>query len=236
MSRLIVKPHNPGRSRAMTVGLVVAALLTGWGLFEYGRSRAGYDVIAAQQEQMAMTGRIDQQQKEIASLREEKAILDRSVQIDRKAYKELETTVTSLQAQIAEFKGQLAFYRGIVSPNDAQQGLRVDSFEVTANGVENGYRYKLVLTQVLKNDRLARGKVSVDIEGLEDGQNKVLSLQDLTSDANKNLAFNFKYFQNFEGDLKLPTRFVPLRAVVRVELSGSADKIEKVFDWPQEEV
>jgi len=235
MSRLVVTPHRPWRNRALIAGLALLTVLSGWGLFEYGRSRAGFDTVAAQQAQAELRQQADELERQLTQLREEKAVLERSIQIDRQAYKELEGTVNGLQGEIAEHKSELAFYRGIVSPREAQQGLRVESFEIAPNGTANGFRYKLVLTQVLKSDRLARGKATLEVEGLENGQNKVLALHQLVGDKSKDFNFNFKYFQNFEGDLTLPANFVPLRIVVKVDPYGSADKVEKIFEWPVEE-
>ncbi len=224
------------RNRAMLAALVVAILLSGWGLFEYGRYRAGFDTLTAQQEQGQLNRQNTELQQEIVTLREEKAILERSIQIDRQAYKALEATVGGLQAEISEYKSELAFYRGIVSPKDAQQGLRVENFEIAANGVENGFRYKLVLTQVLKSDRLARGRASFEVEGLQEGQNKTLLQHEVSADAIKFFSFNFKYFQNFEGDMTLPAGFIPLRVVVKVDpVGGGVDKVEKIVEWPVEE-
>ncbi|MEW6646403.1 MAG: DUF6776 family protein [Pseudomonadota bacterium] len=235
MSRLVVTPHRPWRMRLVIGGLVIGAVLSGWGLFEYGRYRAGFDTLTAQQEQGELNRQNAELHQEIVALREEKAVLERSIQIDRQAYKALEATVGGLQAEIAEYKSELAFYRGIVSPKDAQQGLRVESFDVAANGVENSFRFKLVLTQVLKSDRLARGRATFEVEGLQEGQNKTLLQHEVTTDATKFFTFNFKYFQNFEGDLTLPAGFIPLRVVVKLDPSGGADKVEKIVEWPVEE-
>lgn len=236
MTRLVVTPHRPWHFRLVIGGLLLAAVLSGWGLFEYGRYRAGFDTMAAQQEQGELNRQNAELHQEIVTLREEKAMLERSIQIDRQAYKALEATVGGLQAEIADFKSELAFYRGIVSPKDAQQGLRVETFEISANGVENSFRYKLVLTQVLKSDRLARGRASFEVEGLQDGQNKTLLMHEVSAEATKFFNFNFKYFQNFEGDLTLPAGFIPLRVVVKVDpAGGSADKVEKIVEWPVEE-
>lgn len=236
MSRLVVTTHRPWRLRLVIAGLVLAALLSGWGLFEYGRYRAGYDTLTAQQEQGQLNQQNAELHQEIVTLREEKAVLERSIQIDRQAYKALEATVGGLQAEISEYKSELAFYRGIVSPKDAQQGLRVEAFELAANGVESSFRYKLVLTQVLKSDRLARGRATFEVEGLLDGQNKTLLQHEVSTDATKFFTFNFKYFQNFEGDLTLPAGFIPLRVVIKVDpTGGNADKVEKIVEWPVEE-
>ncbi|GAB4292234.1 MAG: hypothetical protein Kow0096_06970 [Thiohalomonadaceae bacterium] len=235
MTRLVVTPHRPWRMRLVIGGLVIGAVLSGWGLFEYGRYRAGFDTLTAQQEQGELNRQNAELHQEIVALREEKAVLERSIQIDRQAYKALEATVGGLQAEIAEYKSELAFYRGIVSPKDAQQGLRVESFDIAANGVENSFRFKLVLTQVLKSDRLARGRATFEVEGLQEGQNKTLLQHEVTTDATKFFTFNFKYFQNFEGDLTLPAGFIPLRVVVKLDPSGGADKVEKIVEWPVEE-
>ncbi|PKM46715.1 MAG: hypothetical protein CVV05_03310 [Gammaproteobacteria bacterium HGW-Gammaproteobacteria-1] len=236
MSRLVVTSHRPWRNRALAAGLALATVLSGWGLFEYGRSRAGFDTLTAQQQQTQLSQRNAELMQEIVTLREEKAVLERSIQIDRQAYKALESTVGGLQADISEYKSELAFYRGIVSPKDAQQGLRVEAFDIAPNGVENGFRYKLVLTQVLKSDRLARGRASFEVEGLQDGQNKTLLMHEVNAEAIKFFSFNFKYFQNFEGDLTLPAGFIPLRVVVKVDpTGGNADKVEKIVEWPVEE-
>jgi hypothetical protein len=236
MTRLVVTPHRPWHFRLVIGGLLLAAVLSGWGLFEYGRYRAGFDTMAAQQEQGELNRQNAELHQEIVTLREEKAMLERSIQIDRQAYKALEATVGGLQAEIADFKSELAFYRGIVSPKDAQQGLRVETFEISANGVENSFRYKLVLTQVLKSDRLARGRATFEVEGLLDGQNKTLLQHEVSADATKFFTFNFKYFQNFEGDLTLPAGFIPLRVVIKVDpAGGNTDKVEKIVEWPVEE-
>lgn len=235
MTRLVVTSHRPERHRVLWAAALVVLSLSGWGLFEYGRYRAGYDLVAVGQKQAELQRQTAALQQEVVALREEKAILERSIQIDRQAYKGLEATVGALQAEISDYKSELAFYRGIISPTEAQQGFRVESFDITPGATETSFRYKLVLTQVLKSDRLARGKVSFEVEGLHDGQAKTLQQHEVSADAVKVFNFNFKYFQNFEGDLTLPSGFIPLRVVVKVDLVGSSDKVEKIVEWPVEE-
>lgn len=239
MTRLIIKPHRPGRMRLLAGALVMGVFVAGWGLFEYGRTRAGFDALAAQQEQERLLRLNTELQQENGSLREEKAMLERNIQIDGQACREQLATVSELHDEIAACKGELAFYQNILSPQEAQQGLRVESFDILPSSQPYGYRYKLVLTQLFKSDRLARGKVSLEFAGRAGGKERVLSLGEVTADKNKAVAFNFKYFQNIEGDVRLPAGFIPQRVVVRVEFSGGSDKTEKLeksFNWPTGEV
>jgi len=233
--RLIVRPHRPWRGRLLAVAGVVVVLLSGWGLFEYGRYRAGFDAAAAQHMLKNLTYENAVMQRNLQRLREEKTVLERGVQIDGQACKVLEATVNSLQAELADYKSDLTFYRGIVSPKEAQQGLRVEAFDIIANTAENSFHFKLVLAQVLKEERQAKGQALFEIEGLQDNQAVSLPQQKVLQDGNSAFAFNFKYFQNFEGILTLPEGFIPLRVVVKLEPGNKAEKLEKILDWPTEQ-
>jgi hypothetical protein len=94
----------------------------------------------------------------------------------------------------------------------------------------------VVLTQVLKNDRMAVGQVKLKIEGLMNGQPRTLNLDAISEKSVKELNYRFKYFQSLEGDLVLPKGFQPLRAMVQIQPGGRTnDMIEKTIDWPTEE-
>ncbi len=231
---LVVKSHHPWRIR-IVIGLVAAALLfVGWSLFEYGRFSAGYDSVEATHEHKVLLGHVDDLEHQIESLREEKAVLERAAQIERKAYDELDTTLKVLQAEILELKQELAFYRGIVSPRDAAHGLHLQRFKIESNGKPGGYRYKVILTQVLKNNETARGVVRIKIEGIRDGKPSELTLAQVSEKGVKELDYRFKYFQNMEGDIQLPGDFKPQRVTISVNPRNrrNQEPLEKTFDWP----
>lgn len=236
MSQLIVKAHRPWFWPLIVILSILAFVLIGWGLFEYGRYQAGFDIENARQTKENLQQLNSDLEQRNTRLREEKAILERTTQVERQAYKELEGTVAGLHNEIAELKSDLDFYRGIVSPREASQGLNIERFDLNANAGAASYHYKLVLTQVLKNNTVTRGSVSLQVEGSQDGQLKSLSLEEVTADKKKSLAFRFKYFQNFEGDILLPEGFVPARLIIKVNPKGRRQPtIEKVIDWPAEE-
>lgn len=173
---LVVKAHHPWRSRILLVLAVVGLALMAWSVFEYGRFSAGYDSIEASQEHKVLLNHVDELEEQIEKLREEKAVLERAAQIERKAYDELDTTLKVLQAEILELKEELAFYRGIVSPRDASHGLHLQRFKIEPSGKTRSFRYKVILTQVLKNDSTARGVIHINIEGTQKDQHVVLEI------------------------------------------------------------
>jgi hypothetical protein len=232
---MVVKPHSPWRARLMLVLLVGANLLLCWGLYEYGRYRAGYDFVSAQQENVKLKNLTEEVKRQNGQLREQMAVVQRSGQIEHAAYKQVEGTVKGLQDEIAELKSELTFYRGIMAPHDNSRGLHIQRFDLDRNATQHSFHYKLVLTQVLKNDRVIRGRVKLTIEGAKNGKLTELALSDVTHDSVKELSFRFKYFQNLEGDIVLPKGFVPVRVHIDVDPYGRHSSVEKVFDWPAEE-
>lgn len=233
---LVVKPHSPWKTRLVVVLSITALAVAGWSLFEYGRYRAGFDQADAIREHDGLVKAKERLQKQVEHLREKKAVLERASQIDHQANADLQGNLKNLQDEILELKEELAFYRGIVSPRDTSPGLRLQSFHVEPTGQARRYRFTVVLTQVLKNDTVIRGRVRLSIDGLQQGLQKELSLDDVTAKNVKELPYKFKYFQNIEGDLLLPKGFTAQRVTVQVLPRGRGrDKIEQTFDWPAEE-
>jgi hypothetical protein len=178
-------------------------------------------------------GQIAELEQQHSALREQSAVLERSGQIERQAYKQLEGAVTGLQDEILELKGELAFYRGIVSPDDASKGLNLQNFELSSGPLSRQYHYKVVLTQVLNNGNVVRGNMRFEVAGLEQGEQKSYSLEQLSDSKDKDgLEFKFKYFQIIEGDLMLPEGFEPIKVNLMVTPKSSTHKkLTQAFDW-----
>lgn len=233
---LVVKPHHPWKTRLLGLLIILALGIGGWSLFEYGRFSAGFDSSEAHQRSAAWEEKKSSLEDSITQLRAEKAVLERASQIEREAYGELDGTLRQLQSEILELKEELAFYRGIVSPRDAARGLRLQNVKLESNGQPQGYRYKVILTQVLKNDRVAYGRVNFTVEGILNGVSTNLDISELTEKSVKELNYRFTYFQSLEGNIKLPKGFQPIR--VRLEIlpwGRHEDEILKSINWPIKE-
>ena len=232
---LVVKAHRPWKSKFVWFLIILVLLISGWTLFDYGRFFAGYDSRETAGEISGLLQVQEHLEKRIERLREDKALLERAAQIERKAYKELDTTLKVLQGEILELKEELAFYRGIVSPKDSRLGLYLQNIFLTRNGETRTYRYKIVLTQVLKNSRLITGRVKLKFDGLLNGEPKILDLKKVRL-KRKDLSYRFKYFQNIEGAEEFPEGFSLLRVIVQILPRGrQRDMIEKTIEWTFEE-
>ena len=233
---LVVKAHRPWKSKFIWGLVLFILIVSGWTLFDYGRFLAGYDSRESESEIDSLFKTQKNLEQSIENLREDKAVLQRAAQIERKAYNELDTTLKVLQAEILEHKEELAFYRGIVSPKDSSSGLYLQKFFLSQNGESRGYRYKVVLTQVLKNSRLITGKIKLQFDGLLNGESKILELKEVTAKKVRELSYRFKYFQNVEGAVEFPEGFSLLRVKVQILPRGrQRDMIEKTIEWTFEE-
>ncbi len=228
--QLVVREHSPWKQYVVIFVLLLLAIVGGYALYKYGLSRAGHDFESLTLEREFLQTEISRLETELAEQRDQAVALQRSSEIDKQAYREVDESLRSLQSEILELKEEVAFYRSIVAPRESAKGLRIQRFKIEANRQPRSYRYKLVLTQVIKHSRITRGSVELNIEGLQNGQQHVLNLKQVESAKLDKLSFRFKYFQNFEGDMLLPEGFVPSRVLLKVV--SNRVTIEKTFDWP----
>jgi len=225
--------HSPLRLWLTRAALVILAAVGGYLVYEFGRIQAGYDLVDAVSDRRAYEQRIDGLDDEIGALKEQIALLETHRDIDREAYREVEASLTELQAKIQEQRDAIAFYRGIVSPADGNKGLRVQDMKLTRGKKEREYNIRLVLVQALKHDRKVTGNVNLTIEGDLDGVEKTFSYAELLpEEAEAVWAFSFRYFQDFNRQVVLPDGFTPQRVKVEVESkTHSISSIEEIFAW-----
>lgn len=227
---LVVKHHSPVQRWGIWIGGALLIFGAGWGLFVYGKMTAGFDQIESSGVEQRLETTIESLKNERIALRDQIALLERSNQMDKQAYVEVDSSLKSLQEEILELREQVSFYRGIVAPKESSAGLRIERLEMSGSAEERLYHYELVLTQVLKNQRTVRGNAFIDVEGLQNGRPKTLKLGSIAVAGKKDLGFKFRYFQKFKGDLVFPDGFVPRSVNVTVRASNKKS-IESSYEW-----
>jgi len=231
--QLVVKPHRPGRARVLAGAIVVAVLVAGYVLFEFGRHEGGFDTLEARSQHQGLQTRIAELSAENEELRQKVALLETSRGVDREAYSQVEGTLGDLQRQLQEQREELDFYRTIVTPSDGQSGLRIQELSLSPGAQASAFRLHLVLVQAAQHDQVISGVVNLSVDGAQAGKPVSYALGRLVSDADAvPMGFSFRYFQNLEAELLLPDGFVPERVNVEVTPSGKQAKvIRQSFDW-----
>lgn len=231
--------HSPqqlhSRGRVIVTRVLLGALVVGAGylVFEFGRIQANYNIVDTTRERQAFEDRIAGLQSEIESLKQEVALLETHREVDREAYREVEESLTALQAKIQEQTDAIAFYRGIVSPEDNAAGLRVQDLRLSRGETERQYHVRLVLVQSLQHDRKVSGDVNLVVEGEQGGETATYSFGQLLPDeASASWPFSFRYFQDFDRAILLPDGFTPERITIEVRSrTRSISSIEKSYSW-----
>ena len=229
-TQLVVKNHNPVQFMIVIAVIIIAAVVGGWYLMNTGRTQAGFDFSYLEKEYEQLKSQHETLVNENRSLREQVVSLKQGGKIEEQAYGEVRDSLTGLQDEILELKEEVAFYRSIVTPGESSKGLRIQKFDVESTGQKRGYRYKLVLTQVIKNKYLTKGNVDIVIEGVHGVEPRELLLTDVSTSKSKSLPFKFKYSQSFEGDILLPEDFIASR--VKLNIKSNRANIEKIVKWP----
>jgi cell division protein FtsB len=225
--------QGPGLSAGMRAAVVVAIVVGAYLIFEFGRIQANYNIVDAVLEQQSYESRIDGLEDKIADLKQQIALLETHREIEREAYHEVETNLTDLQRKIQEQRDAIAFYRGIVSPQDGGRGLQVQDLKLTRGKDERHYNLRLVLVQVMQHDRSVKGEVDFTLEGVQDGVATTYKLEQLLPvDSDSSWPFSFRYFQDFDRELILPDGFMPEKINVEVvSRTKSIASVKQSFDW-----
>jgi cell division protein FtsB len=211
--------HSPRQIWTTRIVVFVLAAVCGYLIFEFGRIQADYNVVDAVRERQTYVQRIAKLEREIVSLKEEVALLETHRDIDREAYRDVEASLTTLQAK--------------VSPEDGRSGFRVQNLKLTRGKVEQSYDIRLVLVQSMQHDRKVSGEVSLSVEGVQDGVETNYSYsQLLPDDADGDWLFSFRYFQDFNRQIILPDGFTPERIKIEVRSkTRSIASIEESYSW-----
>lgn len=236
-SKLVVKTHAPRRAALLWVLIAVLVGAAGYGMYEFGRHRGGFDRLQAFQEEGRLWKQIVELRSANTALREKIAMLETSKDIDSEAYSQVEQDLLELQKQLQQQREELAFYQGIVLPSDGVAGLRIQRFEVFRGPESSLYRVKLVLVQAIKHDRVVSGVVDLSVSGAKDGEPVSYALGELipAGTDRSELKFRFRYFQDLEREVILPEGFLPNRVTVEVRPSQrSARILRESFAWEEQ--
>ncbi len=234
--RLVVRNHAPGRRALLIAGavlLVVAALLV---VFEWGRSRAGFDGAAARSERAALNDRIAALEEELRAARLKLAMYDTDAAGQNRERNELSRTIGELQAEVARLTSDVAFYRGVVEERTSGDVVKVQQFQVKAGGSAREFVLRLVLGRPLRPEDLISGRVRIVIEGTgADGAAASLDLAQLSDVASGELPFNLRYVETLEQTVTLPQGFTPARSTVQLVPSRKgAKEVRETFLWTVE--
>ena len=210
-------PHGHGVAYALIAVFALALAFGGWGLW---RTLA------------PAPGNAHAQAARIAELEQRVATLSRSDQISRDANRDLQSTLADRDEEIASLRADVAFYERFVGATGQRHGLAVHDLKLQAQDAQV-WKFTATLTQNLTRGAVSSGRLTVAVEGSVGGRMQKADWATLRQQADAGgLPYSFKYFQQVEGDLLLPSGMKPVRVVVRLQPAGGA-AVEQSFTWAE---
>ena len=175
-------------------------------------------------------------EQQTVSQEDELARLRIGAEIDRQALEEVRLTVVEKERELAALSKEIGFYQELMSNSTAERGLTFHGLSLTREGLENKYRYKLVLKQLASRHNLLTVGIKMSVQGERDGELVTVDFSQISSTFKQaEEMVKFRYFVNFEGLVDLPEGFDPATVNVFARRVGTSQKIETALPWQVED-
>ena len=234
--RLIVVPHRPHFWPILSLVVLALVISAGFVSYRFGGLHAADQLARQDRELMLGATELGYCIKDSEQLRFDVANLKLQSQMDKAAAEEVRSEVVRLRGELALAEENVSFYRGLLSPSEDKQGLSIGDIVLTAS--EMGLvQYRVVMQQAALNHRFLKGTLRITVVGLRGENTVTLLLRELDDNVDSDdLKMGFKYFQVFEGWMKLPNNFSPVRIELTAKTSGKKPQtVSGQYDWLVEE-
>jgi hypothetical protein len=230
--KLVVTTYAPTR-RWVTIVLLVLLIAGGiYGMFEFGRYRAGFDAPNAWKERHKLEAEIEAREATIQELRAKVAQLESSTVGQTREREEVQRTIGDLQAQVARANQELAFFRGIVTQNANSAEVKIQQARMVATAAANKFRIRVSLVQPMKPDTVVSGVVILSVDGEVDGKPGRADFATLSGGKRREIPFTFRFLENIEEEITLPPGMKPEQLLVEVRSNRrGAAPVQQSYVW-----
>jgi len=158
--------------------------------------------------------------------------LERVANVDNKTSLRLQNEIKSLQELIFNLRRELTFYQGIITASSYSRGLNIQGLHIEATRRKGFFKYKLVLTNIGKSDKVAEVSIDMKVEGKDKSGFRTLKLSEISAATEYTNRIKIRNFERVEGNFNIPDGFRPLRVLVDLkEHDGEKLRLHRVFDW-----
>lgn len=216
---------------ALLLALPVAFFAGHWQSQRQLAERLGQARVQAEQLQLRTV--------ELEQVRRQLAVMESGAQLARQAGEQSRLTIKLLEEQVFQLQQELATYKEVLAPASSREGLRIRGFQLQSTAVPRRFRYQILLSRVGSDQQLLEGRLQVELRGLQAGRSRNLSLAELDAALPaEGLPFAFRHFLAIpEGgqfaELQLPEGFEPLEVLLRAQVKGQQQVLERSFRWAE---
>ncbi len=233
-SNLIIKPQK-SRLWYITVGFLLLFLLVT--IYVAGRYLSLADLASTKEELVISQMHLAETQNALDRASESLVMQKQSSQVDNQSNQELVNSVKNMQQTQNDLEEELKFYRKIMAPERDREGLAIDAMKISQADRSDEFHFRLTLIQAGKQSQFLKGDIVLRLSGLLNGKNTEYDFRELGTFKVKHFQFQFKYFQNIQGFIHLPSGFEAKKLTVAAKTKGRRknQKVEKQMVWQPEE-
>jgi hypothetical protein len=238
--RMKVVPHRPVKNALVTLAFLLLVALVLTATYYYARHQAGSELLTAE-EAKSLRSQLERLTQDVSDSKRELAKYQLNAAVDRQAGEELRKRVLELREEKAALQRDIEVYRILTSKkNTNPMGISFGIFSVTALP-DTRHQFKLVVQKLAETDEDFSGQLRIEIIGQLNGKETALSLHKIavnkagTEPLAESIPLNFKIFQNIETEIALPEGFVPDRIDLTVKSSARRNPVtvEAELEWPE---
>lgn len=222
---VIVRGRRWFRSPLGWLWVLAVIVVAGVVLYGLGRAGIGPGVPGVLASLGGLRDELRDRDATINELRRQLADYDTSKTAQEEERRELARTIGELQAEVARLQQQVEFYRGVVASDNPRAPVAVRSFRIVQSLDGSAPVLRLALVQPGNPQSIVSGTLQPAVEGRRGARVERISLAPRS--------FSFRYFENLELAITLPSGFVPERVTVEIQSGGrnTAPVVQSLL-WP----
>lgn len=231
--KLVIKHHNPLHIFAVIVISCAVLTMTIWVFLDESQWSYIKSSLSEAKKSKELWQENQVMNKTVIKLEERIIMLERTAQLERQTIANLQAEMIKQQDEVYTLRKELEFYQGIMASASESRGLSIQGLHIEEISQARSYYFKLILTHVSKSDKMAAGRLSILLEGVQDDVPRTIDIREITLSKSLSLVFKFSSFERIEGSIVLPEGFVAHRVIVRVRQEGrkTTPEMERIFDW-----
>lgn len=165
-------------------------------------------------------------------LKEEFVKIRKLEEIDKKAAVRLQKNIRSFQKEVFRLKEELKFYDVVMTETTGSSGLSIQGLHIEPTEQKQAFLFKLILTNVAnKNNKPINAALELSIEGKENKEVQIISVDDLKKNNSFNKNIKFKNFIRIEDEVHFPKGFTPSKVIVKLRNKNKKNSVQRIFKW-----
>lgn len=227
-----IKPYQPVYEMVLIILAFLAIPACSWFYINKDQETFFASSLYQDQDKITLQRSHHQLQEKATTLQKRITMLSSETNLQKQTMEHLQEVITKQQDDLYTLRSELSFYQGVMTSVSESRGLAVQGLYIEKTSYPRRYDFKLLLTHITKNDKLATGKLSILLEGLQSGIIKTIDINELPVSDGLPLTFEFSNFERITGSILIPEDFTPHRVIVQLYLKeDTAITTKQIFDW-----